>query len=65
MFLQSVLMANGQYSMARNILTKITILPSEGAQYGRITYRQACIMEALDLLRKWTIFGCDKIDREG
>lgn len=43
------LMANGQYSMARNILTKITILPSEGAQYGRITYRQACIMEAIDL----------------
>lgn len=45
------LMANGQYSMARNILTKITILPSEGAQYGRITYRQACIMEAIVLYK--------------
>ena len=41
-------MANGEYTKARKALTKTTILPNEGARYGRVTYRQACIMESID-----------------
>ena len=46
------LMAVGQYSNARKSLMGTTILPNEGARYGRITYRQACIMEIIDLYQK-------------
>lgn len=46
------LMSEGQYSNARNSLMRTTILPSEGARYGRVTYRQACIMEAVELYEK-------------
>ena len=38
---------SGQYKEALNILTNTTILPNEGASYGRTTYRQACILDAV------------------
>jgi hypothetical protein len=40
------LLISGGYKEALNILTKTTILPNEGASYGRITYRQACVLDA-------------------
>jgi tetratricopeptide (TPR) repeat protein len=44
------LLANGFYSECLNELENIVILPNEGARYGRITYRQAAIMESLRLI---------------
>ncbi|MGV8093768.1 MAG: DUF5107 domain-containing protein [Mangrovibacterium sp.] len=41
------LMAVGEYAGAREMLAKTVILPSEGARFGRTTYRQACIMEGI------------------
>lgn len=46
------LMAEGQYSNARKALMNTTILPNEGARFGRITYRQACIMEIIELYKQ-------------
>lgn len=40
----------GNYREALNLLTKTTILPNEGAGYGRTTYRQACILDAINNL---------------
>lgn len=45
------LLISGQYREALNILTKTTILPNEGASYGRITYRQACVLDAINNLQ--------------
>lgn len=45
------LLITGNYEESLNILTKTTILPNEGARAGRITYRQACIMDALSKLK--------------
>ncbi|MCG8306804.1 MAG: DUF5107 domain-containing protein [Cytophagales bacterium] len=45
------LMADGQYSACKEVLSTTVILPSEGARYGRVTYRQSCLMEALELYR--------------
>ena len=42
---------SGQYKEALNILTNTTILPNEGASYGRTTYRQACILDAVNNLK--------------
>lgn len=42
------LMADGKYAAARKALMETTILPNEGARYGRVTYRQACIMESIE-----------------
>jgi tetratricopeptide (TPR) repeat protein len=42
------LMADGQYSACKEALAKTVILPSEGARYGRLTYRQACLMESIE-----------------
>lgn len=42
------LMADGQYSACKKVLATTVILPSEGARYGRVTYQQSCLMEALD-----------------
>lgn len=50
-FSKNLLIA-GNYLEALNILTKTTILPNEGASYGRTTYRQACLMEAIGKLQK-------------
>ncbi len=41
------LMAVGEYARAREMLAKTVILPSEGARFGRTTYRQACVMEGI------------------
>ncbi|RLC26177.1 MAG: DUF5107 domain-containing protein [Deltaproteobacteria bacterium] len=46
------LMADGQYSACKKTLANTTILPSEGARYGRTTYRQACMMESVELYEK-------------
>ncbi len=46
------LMADGQYSACKKALENTTILPSEGARYGRTTYRQACMMESVELYEK-------------
>lgn len=37
---------------ALNILTTTTILPNEGASYGRTVYRQACLLNAVSFLEK-------------
>jgi hypothetical protein len=42
------LLISGEYKEALNMLTKTTILPNEGASYGRTTYRQACILDAVN-----------------
>jgi tetratricopeptide (TPR) repeat protein len=46
------LLADGQYSASLNALENTVILPYEGAGYGRITYRQAAIMESLQHFRE-------------
>jgi len=46
------LMADKQYSSCKQALANTTILPSEGARYGRVTYRQACMMESIELYEK-------------
>lgn len=45
------LLISGEYQESLNILTKTNILPNEGASSGRITYRQACVMDALAKLQ--------------
>jgi tetratricopeptide (TPR) repeat protein len=42
---------NGQYYRSLAILDTLSILPFEGARFGRDAYRQACVMSALDTLR--------------
>ncbi len=42
------LLISGEYKEVLDILTNSTILPNEGASYGRTTYRQACILDALN-----------------
>jgi Tfp pilus assembly protein PilF len=46
------LLANGYYSESLNELENTVILPHEGASYGRVTYRQAAVMESLEYLKK-------------
>lgn len=46
------LLISGEYKEALDILTNTTILPNEGASYGRTTYRQACILDALNSFQK-------------
>ncbi|MBW6479736.1 MAG: DUF5107 domain-containing protein [Bacteroidales bacterium] len=46
------LLANGLYAENLNELENTTILPFEGARYGRITYRQAAVMESIQLFEK-------------
>ncbi len=41
------LLAEGEYKSCLEILENTTILPSEGARNGRLTYHQACILEVL------------------
>jgi len=45
------MLISGQYKESLNILTKTEILPNEGASYGRTTYRQACILDAINNLQ--------------
>ncbi len=46
------LLADGQYSASLNELENMVILPYEGAGFGRVTYRQAAIMESLQHFRE-------------
>ncbi len=46
------LLANGYYSETLNELENTVILPNEGAQYGRITYRQAAVMLSLQQIKE-------------
>jgi hypothetical protein len=46
------LLANGLYAESLNELENTIILPFEGARYGRITYRQAAVMESIQLFEK-------------
>jgi tetratricopeptide (TPR) repeat protein len=45
------MLISGEYKEALSILTKTNILPNEGASYGRTTYRQACILDAINNLQ--------------
>lgn len=49
--LSKCLLISGEYKEALNILTKTNILPNEGASYGRTTYRQACVLDAIGNLK--------------
>ena len=42
------LLITGKYKEALDNLIKTNILPNEGASYGRTTYRQACILDAIN-----------------
>lgn len=46
------LLISGKYRESLNVLTKTHILPNEGAKYGRTTYYQAAVMEAIDKMEK-------------
>ena len=46
------LLFNTQYRQSLAILDTLSILPFEGARFGRDAYRQVCVMAALDTLRR-------------
>lgn len=46
------LMANNQYKQAENILSRLDILPFEGARDGHLLYQKIKLMLALQLLQK-------------
>ena len=46
------LLMTGNNAKSLNVIVKTNILPNEGAQAGRITYRQACLMNAIDQFNK-------------
>jgi tetratricopeptide (TPR) repeat protein len=47
-----VLLLNRRYTESVAELDKITILPYEGAGYGRETFHQACVLSALECIKK-------------
>jgi len=47
-----VLLLNRRFDESLSILDTLTILPFEGARYGRQTYRESCVLAALDRLNK-------------
>ncbi len=49
--LARTLLFNGNYAGSLAILDTLTILPFEGARYGRDAYRQACILRAVQMIR--------------
>ena len=49
--LARTLLFNGEYGQSLAILDTLTILPFEGARYGRDAYRQACIMRGMELMQ--------------
>jgi tetratricopeptide (TPR) repeat protein len=52
-FLQArTLLFNKHYPQSLAILDTLSILPFEGARFGRDAYRQVCVMAALDTLRR-------------
>jgi tetratricopeptide (TPR) repeat protein len=50
--LARTLLFNAQYRRSLAILDTLSILPSEGARFGREAYHQACVMTAIDTLRR-------------
>ena len=46
------LLFNKQYHQSLAILDTLSILPFEGARFGRDAYRQVCVMAALDTLHR-------------
>ncbi|MFH0991912.1 MAG: DUF5107 domain-containing protein [bacterium] len=46
------LLLNRNYTASLAILDTITILPFEGAQYGREAYRQVCVLRAAELMKE-------------
>lgn len=46
------LIADKQYTACKKALATTTILPNEGARYGKVTYQQACLMEAMTFYEK-------------
>jgi tetratricopeptide (TPR) repeat protein len=46
------LLFNEKYRESHALLDTLAILPFEGARYGRDAYREACVMSALDTLRR-------------
>jgi hypothetical protein len=49
--LARTLLFNRHYETSMAILDTLTILPFEGARYGRDAYRQACVLTALEKIR--------------
>ena len=47
-----VLLLNGKYSTADAVLTKLQVIPFEGATYGHELYREAKLMQALQQMEK-------------
>uniref|UniRef100_UPI00321786C3 DUF5107 domain-containing protein n=1 Tax=uncultured Draconibacterium sp. TaxID=1573823 RepID=UPI00321786C3 len=45
------LLISEKYQESLKVLTETNILPNEGASAGRITYRQACIMDVVNQLK--------------
>jgi hypothetical protein len=46
------LLFKGDYASSLAILDTLTILPFEGARYGRDTYRQACVLSAAEKISR-------------
>ncbi len=46
------LLYTNQFEKCLDVLENITILPHEGARYGHDTYRQACLLFALEKMKK-------------
>lgn len=42
----------GEYDKSLSLLSKLIVLPSEGASEGRVVYRQAHLMKSIDCLKK-------------
>jgi len=47
-----ILLLNRRFDESLSILDTLTILPFEGAGYGRQTYREACVLAAIDRMNK-------------
>jgi len=45
------LLHNRRYEDCLSVLKDVQILPHEGARYGRETYRQACVLRALEFIQ--------------
>jgi len=55
MLLAKALLVNKQYKACSDLLGRTTILPYEGATDGRLLYREAWIMQAIDQLKRGKI----------
>ncbi len=46
------LLYNGKYKKCLDVLKNTTILPSEGARFGHVIYRRACLLYAAEFIKK-------------